>query len=140
MKIKETNTTTDTVKNSALAAIGAPVALLLVLLATLVPFFMSGEEWAQAAYPYVYSAGAAALLVIRLFTPYRGKDFRLKRLHRIESWSAIFFCAAAVFLFYPGASLRDWLAFTLAGAAIQIITSLAIPMRESKLARENSSK
>lgn len=94
---------------------------------------MRDTAWAVASYKYVYSAGALALLLVRLFTPYRGDDLRLKRLHRIESWSAVFFCAAAVFLFYPGAELRDWLAFTLAGAALQIFTSLAIPARESKL-------
>lgn len=125
------------VKNSALAAIGAPIGLLLVLAATLVPFFMRDTLWAQTVYPYVYSAGALFLLIVRLFTPFAGSDMRLKRLHRIESWSAVFFCAAAVFLFYPGAQLRDWLAFTLAGAAIQIFTSLAIPARESKVARES---
>ena len=64
----------------------------------------------------------------------RSTDARLKRLHRIESWSAVFYCAAAFLLFYTH-ELRDWLAFTLAGAAIQIITSIAIPMREAKLAR-----
>ena len=114
------------------------MALLLVLAATLVPFFMQDTPWAQTAYPYVYSAGALMLLIIRLFTPFKGNDARLKRLHRIESWSAVFFCVAAFFLFYPGAALRDWLAFTLAGAIIQIFTSLAIPAREAKVAREES--
>ena len=116
-----------------LATIGAPVALLTILLATLVPLFLREYAWAVASYKYVFSAGALALLLVRLFTPFRGEDLRLKRLHRIESWSGIFFCAGAVFLFYPGAELRDWLAFTLAGAALQIFTSIAIPARESKL-------
>ena len=130
-KLKNNNNTSS----GPLATIGAPVGLLLVLLATLVPFFLRDTEWAQASYRYVYSAGAVLLLIVRLFTPYRGKDMRLKRWHRIEAWSALFFCAAAVFLFYPGAALRDWLALTLAGAVIQIITSLTIPARESKLAK-----
>ncbi len=123
----------NTAAPSAWVTAGAPAALLIILLATLVPFFMMHTAWAQAAYPYVYSAGALMLLLIRLFTPYRGSDMRLKRLHRIENWSAIFFCVAAVFLFFPGAQLRDWLAFTLAGAAIQIFTSIAIPAREAKI-------
>ncbi len=123
------------VKNAALAATGAPIALLLVLAATIVPFFFASEPVAQTVYPIVYSVGALLLLVVRLFTPYKGSDMRLKRLHRIEAWSALFFCVAAVFLFYPGATLRDWLAFTLAGAAIQIFTSIAIPAREAKLSK-----
>lgn len=93
---------------------------------------MMHTVWAQAAYPYVYSAGALGLLLVRLFTPYRGDNVRLKRWHRIECWAALFFCAGAVFLFVDGASLRDWLAFTLAGAVLQIICSFAIPHYESK--------
>lgn len=111
-----------------------PIALLLVLGATAVPFFLRDVELARTAFPYIFAAGALLLLVARLFTPYRGSDARLKRLHRIEAWSALFFCAAAFFLFYNPYQLRDWLAFTLAGAVIQIITSIAIPLRESKLA------
>ncbi|MDE5662139.1 MAG: hypothetical protein K2I04_05885 [Muribaculaceae bacterium] len=126
---------TNTVRNPRLASVGAPVGLLLVLLATIVPFFLRDNALAQTVYPYVYAAGALLLLVVRLFTPFSGSDMRLRRLHRIESWSAVFFCVGAFFQFYPGSTLRDWLAFTLAGAAIQIFTSLAIPARESKLAR-----
>lgn len=119
--------------------IGVPVALGLVLLATLVPFFLAGSIWAQTCYPYVYTAGAIILLIIRLFTPYRGSDLKLKRWHRIEAWCPIFFLVAAFFLFYPQGQMRDWLAFTLAGAFIQIITSIAIPSREARLAKEDKS-
>ncbi len=127
------NTSTNTVKRPALAAVGAPLALLLIFAATLVPFFMADSAWARDAYPYVFSAGAAGLLAVRLFTPYQGRDFR------IESWIAIIFCGGAFFLFYNnGLQLRDWLAFTLAGAALQIFTSLAIPMREARLAKERN--
>ena len=109
-----------------LNSIGAPVALLLILLATLVPFFLAGNAAAMATYPYVFSAGALVLLVIRLFTPYRGDNLRQKRWYRIQAWSAVFFCVGAFFLFYAQGQLRDWLAFTLAGAVIQVITSIAI--------------
>ncbi len=116
-----------------LAAVGAPLALLVIFLATLVPFFLMGQQWAREAFPYVYSAGALALLLVRLFTPFKGSDMRLKRWHRIESWTAIIFCVGAFFLFYNPHQLRDWLAFTLAGAVLQAITSIAIPAREKKL-------
>lgn len=121
---------TDNILNNIIV----PVALLLVLGATAVPFFLHDIELARTTFPYIFSAGALHLLLARLFTPYRGKDPQLKRLHRIESWSAIIFCVAAFFLFYNPYQLRDWLSFTLAGAVIQIITSIAIPLRESKLA------
>ena len=116
-----------------LAAIGAPVALLIIFIATLVPFFRMGNAVARAVFPYVYSAGALALLLVRLFTPFKGTDLRLRGWHRIESWTAIIFCVGAFFLFYNPGELRDWLAFTLAGAVLQAVTSIAIPMREKKI-------
>jgi len=116
-----------------LAAVGAPMALLVIFLATLVPFLLMDNVVAREIFPYVYSAGALALLLVRLFTPFKGTDLKLKGWHRIESWTAIIFCVAAFFLFYNPHQLRDWLAFTLAGAVLQAITSIAIPAREKKL-------
>ena len=123
----------NSVVRPRLAAVGAPMALLVIFLATLVPFLLMDNEVAREAFPYVYSAGALALLLIRLFTPFKGTDLKLKGWHRIESWTAIIFCVAAFFLFYNPHQLRDWLAFTLAGAVLQAITSIAIPAREKKL-------
>lgn len=123
----------NSIARPRLAAVGAPLALLVIFLATLVPFFLMGQQWAREAFPYVYSAGALALLLVRLFTPFKGSDMRLKRWYRIESWTAIIFCVGAFFLFYNPHQLRDWLAFTLAGAVLQAITSIAIPAREKKL-------
>lgn len=116
-----------------MAAVGAPMALLVIFLATLVPFLLMDNVVAREIFPYVYSAGALALLLVRLFTPFKGTDLKLKGWHRIESWTAIIFCVAAFFLFYNPHQLRDWLAFTLAGAVLQAITSIAIPAREKKL-------
>ena len=110
-----------------------PLGLLLILLATIAPFFLRQFEWAQASFRYVYSAGALVLLVARLMNRRRATDLRLRRLYRLEVWVAVIFCVAAFFLFYPGAELRDWIAFTLAGAALQAYTSIAIPARESKV-------
>lgn len=83
---------------------------------------------------YIYAAGAAITLIGRLFSPYRGNNIRLKRLYRIESWSAVFFCVAAFFLFYSHGNMRDTLAFTLAGGIIQIYTSIMIPRVAKKSA------
>lgn len=65
--------------------------------------------------------------------PYRGDDLRLRRLLRMQSWSALFFVAAAVFLFVPGTAPRDWLALTMAGAAVQVIASIMIPRRMQQI-------
>lgn len=110
-----------------------PFGLLLILLSTVTPFFLRDYAWALSSFRYVYCAGALIVLIARLLqkrptTP----DFRLRRLYRLEVWVAIIFCVAGFFAFYS-AELRDWIAFTLAGAAFQAYTSIAIPMRESKL-------
>lgn len=109
-----------------------PIGLLMIAFATLEPLMLhpfAAGNW----YMYVYGAGAVLLLLCRLFTQHSTNDLRLRRLYRLESWSAIFFCVATFFLFYPSGTMRDWLAFTLAGAAIQIITSVMIPLRQRKL-------
>ncbi len=100
--------------------------LLLVAVGTLLPMFGTG----QSVYRWIYGAGALISLLGRFGTQYGGPELRLRRLSRIEMWASVFFCVAAFFMFYPGAGGRDWLAFTIAGGAILIYTSIMIP-RES---------
>ncbi|MBD5200179.1 MAG: hypothetical protein HDS83_07350 [Bacteroidales bacterium] len=104
------------------------VGMLLIVAGTVMPIWRLDND----VYKYIYSVGAVMLLVSRLFNPYKGENIRLKRLVRIESWSAIFFCVAAFFMFYDQTSARDWLAFTLAGGVIQVYTSIMIPREEMK--------
>lgn len=118
-----------------LAHIVAPLGLFMVLIATILPFFLMNSEWAQQAYPYIYGAGALILLLARLFSVYPESDMRLRRLHRLEKWTPIIFIAALALLFYNPGTLRDFIAFTMAGAVVQIYTSLAIPAREKKLSK-----
>lgn len=89
-------------------------------------------------YRYVFSVGALLTLVARLMTPYKGPYLRVKRLHRILVWAALFFCAAGFFMFYAQ-NARDWLAFALAGALIQIYVSIVLPRAERR-AREEARK
>lgn len=112
-----------------------PIGLLMVAVATVEPLIL--HPFAPGGwYKYLYAAGALVLLVSRLFSTNTATDLRLKRLVRLESWSAIFFCVATFFIFYPAGKMRDWLAFTLAGAVIQIFTSIMIPMRQKKLGKQ----
>ncbi|MBE6317787.1 MAG: hypothetical protein E7081_02300 [Bacteroidales bacterium] len=106
------------------------IGMLLIATGTVMPLLMQNGD--NDLFKYVYSGGAIMLLIGRLFTSYKGNNIRLKRLYRIESWSAIFFCVAVFFMFYEGAGARDWLAFTLAGGAIQIYTSIMIPRTIAK--------
>ena len=125
--MKITQSTSDFMNN-----VVANIGLLLVLLATAVPFFLHSSAYAMVAFPYAYATGALICLVARCFLKYKGVPLRLKRWLRIQLWSAIFFCVAAVFLFWQGGSQRDWLAFTLAGAALQAICSIMIPYQARK--------
>lgn len=106
------------------------IGMLLIAAGTVMPLLM--QDASSDLFKYVYGGGAAMLIIGRLFTPYKGDNVRLKRLYRIETWSAIFFCVAVFFMFYEGAGARDWLAFTLAGGAIQIYTSIMIPRTIAK--------
>ncbi|MDE6160232.1 MAG: hypothetical protein K2F77_01095 [Muribaculaceae bacterium] len=109
----------------------APVGLLMVAVAALVPVF-SGSFYSLEWGKWIYAAGALWLLLARLFSPYRGSDMRMRRLVRMQAWSALFFVAGAVFLFMPGTAPRDWLALTMAGAAVQIIASIMIGKRATQ--------
>jgi len=105
-----------------LGLLGIATGTLLPILNVLVAQGIAGTWW-----KYVYSAGALCFLTAKLITPYRGEHLRIKRLYRIESWSAIFFCVAAFFLFYNGNVSRDSWAFTLAGGVLLVFTTIAIP-------------
>lgn len=80
----------------------------------------------------VYSVGAALVLIGKILTPVpEGASLRLKRLYRLDVFCGLFFVAGAVFMFINGGS-TDWLAFTLAGGALQIYTSVMIPRTASR--------
>lgn len=118
---------------SRIALMGMTLGMLLIVAGTLSPL-LGGHV---SLYRWIYGAGALILLIIRIFTPYTGKALRLKRLYRIESWAALFFCVAAFFMFYQPGIMRDWLVFTLAGGAIQIYTSIMIPLVVKKESAKN---
>lgn len=117
----------------------APIGLLVIAAATLWPLFTGGFSQLPVM-RWVFAAGALLMLVSRLFSPYRGSDMRLRRLVRMQAWSALFFVAAAVFLFIPGSAPRDWLALTMAGAVVQVIASLLIPRRMAQIEKDRCRK
>ncbi len=117
-------------KRSELTALLIVLGMLLLAAGIVAPLIM-GLRWEP--YKYIFAAGAALLLVGRLFSPREGADPRLRRLHRIETWSALFFAAGAVIMFYPSGTLRDAVAFTMAGAVVQIYTSVMIPIVRRKV-------
>lgn len=101
------------------------IGLVLIAVATLLPILRIGAD----IFKWIYAAGALACLGGRLASvnSYKGFSLRVRRLARMEFWVAIMFCVATFFMFYRGAGPMDWLAFTLAGAALQTYASIMLP-------------
>lgn len=111
----------DSTSRAAALSLLASLGLLLIAAAAVIPI-ASGGFPESSLYKWLFTAGAALCLLAALFNRAPADaSVRQRRWTRIEGWSAVFFCAAAFFLWYPGSSPRDWLAFTLAGATIRII-------------------
>lgn len=125
------------------AVLLAIIGLIAIAVGTLLPILnvKISPSAAGSWWKYVYAAGALCFLVGKLFSPYTGEHPRIKRLFRIEAWSAVFFCVAAFFLFYNGNVTRDSWAFTLAGGALLIFTTIQIPrVVKKELKKSKSSK
>ncbi len=130
--------------------IAASVGLLLVLLAMMAPFLQGlvGHSlmWAK----WVYAAGAllyTCARVVNVNAP--GDSLRLRRLRRLEFWGGMCFIIGASFWFYklqyysglfagPLAIMRQTVAFTMAGAVIQIVASWMIAYQMKKEGRIKS--
>ncbi len=107
-------------RRAAICSLVSSLGLLLIAVAILIPILQGGFTQ-SSVFKYIFAAGALIALLAALFNRSTATELRERRWHRIESWSAIFFAAAAAMMFIPNTAPRDWLAFTLAGAAIRII-------------------
>ena len=110
---------------SPLASWLVNIGLLAIAIATLLPIL---RLW-TAEFRYFYTAGAALVLIGRCMSAgiYRDESLRVRRLGRMELWAGVIFAVGAFFTFWKGAGPTDWLAFTLAGAALQGYASLMLP-------------
>lgn len=99
--------------------------LIAIAVATLLPILRMGAP----VFPWLYAAGALLTIAGRLMSlgAYKGLSLRVRRLGRMELWASVMFAVAAFFIFYDYPRSMDWLAFTLAGAALQTYASIAIP-------------
>lgn len=124
--------------------IAASAGLLLVLFAMMTPFIGSvlGNpiSWGK----WVYAVGALVYTVARVVNVNApGDSLRLRRLRRLEFWAGMCFIIGAAFWFYklqyysglfsgPLAVMRQTVAFTMAGAVIQIVASWMIAAQMKK--------
>lgn len=105
------------------------IGLLAIMVAAALPLL---RLW-TTGFGYLYAAGAALLLAGRFLTlPGKEESLRIRRLGRMEIWTALVFVAGAVFIFLPQGQGNDWLAFTLAGGVLTLYTSLMIPRERRK--------
>lgn len=96
------------------------VSSIAVIVGAALPLFMIKLPWV----PYLYACGAAGMAVCRLTFRYKGKNFRLKRLFHIETFSSLFLVASSYFMFRND---PDWVMLLTVGAALQLYTSILIP-------------
>lgn len=122
----------------------AAAGLMLVLVAMAAPFFATGLGFPLSWTRWVYAVGAivyTAARAVNVNLP--GDSLRLRRLRRLEFWAGICFIVGGAFWFYkidyftgfiagPLAVLRQTVAFTMAGAVIQIVASWMISYRMRK--------
>ena len=78
------------------------VSSIAVIIGAAMPLFMLKMPWV----PYIYAFGAAGMAVCRLTFRYKGKNFRLKRLYHIETFSSLFLVASSYFMFKED---PDWI-------------------------------
>lgn len=122
----------------------ASAGLLLVLLAMVAPFAQgflhTSLMWAR----WVYALGALIYISSRAVNVNARTDsMRLRRMRRMEFWAGVCFVAGAAFWFYKmqyftGLTvgiltvMRQTVAFTMAGAVIQIVASCLVSARMKK--------
>ncbi|MDE6480451.1 MAG: hypothetical protein K2L45_09285 [Muribaculaceae bacterium] len=124
--------------------IAASVGLLLVLAAMMAPFVAGLLKHSMMWAKWVYAAGALVYTcarVVNVNAP--GDSLRLRRLRRLEFWAGMCFIIGGAFWFYklqyydgflagPLAVMRQTVAFTMAGAVIQIVASCMIAYQMKK--------
>lgn len=104
---------------------GANFGMLVLLVAGILPLLH--VDAMPGLWRWFYAAGAAIVLVCRIFQPNDAPTMRARRLKRMEFWSGVVWAVGAFFVFYPKAGPTDWLAFFMAGGALEAYASLAMP-------------
>ncbi len=107
---------------------------LLVLAGAILPLFVTAA-WV----PYIFAIGAAGMSIVRLTTPYKGKNTRLRRLVLIELFGTLMLLFASYLMFRGG---TDWLVILTISAVLQVYTAFLIPhvVAQEKQGEEKGNK
>lgn len=132
-------------KQAALQNLLMTVAMLLLLVSAAIPIFATGlSRITFEVLCWTYAFGAVMALAVRMSERYEGPSLRLKRLGRMAKVSALLYCVSAFFVVWPLISnddlqnRRDWIAFLLAGAVMQIYVVFAQEHEQRKLAKQQA--
>ena len=117
--------------------------LILVAVGMLVPFTAIDNSELILAMKLVYATGALLFTVARMVNVNAPSDsLKLRRMRRMEMWAGFCFILGGFFWFYNSARysaipfsvaiMRDTVAFTMAGAIIQVVASWMITSRMRK--------
>ncbi len=101
------------------------ISAIAVIIGAILPLLAINTLWGS----YLFAIGAAGIAIARLTYRYKGKNFRLKRLHHIETFASLFLLVASYFMFDGN---RDWVMFLMVFALLQLYTSIVIPREEKK--------
>ena len=107
------------------------IAGLIIMIIMAIAPLQTGQHSNMELMRGFFTAGAFTVLVGRLIGMYRGESLRLKRLHGILIFSALLYCASASMMFiFQGTN--NWIAFLLAGLAVQMYATWTIEREEKK--------
>lgn len=110
--------------NNTIKDIIFKTSALLVLVGAVLPLFIKAS-WV----PYIFAVGAAGMSVVKLVTPYRGKNTRLRRLVLIDLLATLMLLFVSFLMFRGG---NDWVVLLAISVALQLYTSFLIPQQENK--------
>lgn len=114
------------------------VSMTILMAAAAIPLFiMPAPSWQR----YCLAAGALGVLVAQILIPCPSKEFRIRRLSRMNVWSGIVYCVGAYCLFSSNIDMqRSWVAFLLAGAVLQIYATFMLSKLINRKSGENDEK
>ena len=114
------------------------VSMTILMAAAATPLFiMPAPSWQR----YLLAAGALGVLAAQILIPSPSKEFRIRRLSRMNVWAGIVYCVGAYCLFSSNFEMqRSWVAFLLAGAVLQIYATLMLSKLTGSKKEKNEGK
>lgn len=109
---------------------GLMLAVGLLLMMAVVVMRLLNITWQHDK--WLFAFGAVLTLAERLTEQYHGDNMRLRVLYRMGKISAVLYCVAAYFMFTPTGTLRDSLAFLIAGVVMQLYCTFAYDHEQKK--------